>query len=125
MPEETGPPDLILDPKEIREELNQEISETKENKTLVSQPYTTSTGDKSTHNDDDLFIGEASDTDTTPVSSPIAGNQKQLLIESDGATSKKDKKLMSEVHSTEMSNNDNKSKDGGKTKTTSEVTQQM
>ena len=125
LPEATAPPDLILDPKEIKEELNQETSETKENKTLVSQPYTTSTGDKSTHNNDDLFIGEASDTDITPVSSPIAGNQKQLPIESDGATSKKDKKLMSEVHSTEMSNNDNKSKDGGKTKTTTEVTQQM
>ena len=127
LPVATAPPDLILDPdlKPLKEESNQEVSQAKENKTLASQPHTTSTGDKSTCDNDDSFIGEASDTDISPVSSPIAGNQKQLLVESDGATSKNDKRVMSEVLSSEMSNNDNKSEDGAKTETTSEETQQM
>ena len=127
LPVATAPPDLILDQdlKPLKEESNQEVLQTKENKTLVSQPHTTSTGDKSTCDNDDSFIGEASDTDITPVSSPIAGNQKQLAVESDGARNKNDKRVMSEVLSSEMSNNGNKSEDGGKTKTTSEDTQQM
>ena len=127
LPVATAPPDLILDQdlKPLKEESNQEVSQAKENKTLVSQPHTTSTGDKSTCDNDDSFIGEASDTDITPVSSPIAGNQKQLPVESDGVRNKNDKRVMSEVLSSEMSNNGNKSEDGGKTKTTSEDTQQM
>ena len=77
----TEPLDSAVD----SDKATQKESNKKEQKeTLASQPQTTSAGDGY----NDTFIGEASDTDITPVSSPTSSSQdetsqKQPIIESD------------------------------------------
>ena len=57
--------------------LAQEVVNKGQNETLASQAQITSTSDDSTGNNDS-FIGEASYSNVTPVSSPIAANQDDL-----------------------------------------------